>query len=83
MCVQAEGNIGYVCVHEGDIWLQPPAPHPAKPHPVISGKRISRGRKEDFTLLYHGMCRDNSNMLPYLDPGSHQIIRVQKIDEWK
>lgn len=71
MCAQAEGNIGYVCVHEGDIWLQQPAPHPTKPQPDIIGETISRGRKEYFTLLHHGLCRDNSNILPYLISSNH------------
>lgn len=64
-----EYTVGYVCVHEADIWMQQPAPHPTKPRPDIGEERISRGRKEDITLLYHGMYSDNSNMLPYMNPG--------------
>lgn len=42
MCKQ-KGDIGYIYVHEGDIWLQQPTQHPPKTHSDISGERISRG----------------------------------------
>lgn len=72
MCKQ-KGNIGYVYVHEGDIWLQQPTQHPPKTHSDISGERISRVGRGGPTSV---SCSDISKMLIGASPVFDQSIQL-------